>query len=344
MPGSAKHWIQTMKAYLRNRIKDRLAIVASGDFREYRSALLDLVAPRVRWHACHPIGELVGPTEMDAGFWHPLKQSIVGLERQDDIFIAGTFGDAEWVAATGHYVGTFKRAWLGIPPTGEQVHLRYGEVYRLESGKIAEAFILPDLIDLMRHAGVSPWRPGAGIEAYTPGPASRDGIRLKPSPSDDTQKSFDLVMSMLGSLFEPTPAQMGMERFWSPDMAWYGPGMIGMTRGLDGFFCDHQEPWMRAFPDWQDALEAPHFADGPYACYAGWPSIRATHTGPLFGLAPTGRQVDMRVMDWWRRDGDHLAENWIFIDFPHLFQQLGIDLFQSMRNAAASASKSRMSA
>lgn len=324
-----------MKTQLRTQIQDRLVRVASGNFPEYRDAFLELAAPRIRWNACHPIGELFGPTETDAGFWQPLKHSISGLQRSDDIFIGGIFRGSEWIAATGHYTGTFRHDWLGIPPTGDAVRLRYGEVYRLEGDKIIEAFVLLDVIDLMRQAAVAPWRPGAGVEAYSPGPASGDGIRLKPSPERETKKTNDLVMSMLGSLFESSTEAMGMDRFWSSDMLWYGPGMIGTTHGLDGFFRDHQEPWIRAFPDWHDALEAPHFADGPYACYAGWPSIQATHSGPLFGLAPTGLQVDIRVMDWWRRKNELLVENWILIDFPHLFQQLGIDLFQVMRAAAA---------
>lgn len=61
-------------------------------------------------------------------------------------------------------------------------------------------------------------------------------------------------------------------------------------------------------------------------------SIHATHSGSLFGLAPTGRTVDIRVMDWWRRHRNLLVENWIFMDFPHLFLQLGIDLFDRMRS------------
>ena len=56
-------------------------------------------------------------------------------------------------------------------------------------------------------------------------------------------------MAMLGRLFEDDRASMGMEQFRSPRMMWYGPALIGATRGLEGFFRDHQEPWMRAFPD-----------------------------------------------------------------------------------------------
>ena len=33
-------------------------------------------------------------------------------------------------------------------------------------------------------------------------------------------------------------------------------------------------------------------------------------------------------MDWWRRDGDLLAENWVLIDIPDLLRQLGMELFE----------------
>ncbi len=35
----------------------------------------------------------------------------------------------------------------------------------------------------------------------------------------------------------------------------------------------------------------------------------------------------MRVMDWWRREGDVLTENWVLIDMIDVFLQLGVDLF-----------------
>ena len=31
----------------------------------------------------------------------------------------------------------------------------------------------------------------------------------------------------------------------------------------------------------------------------------------------------MRVMDWWRREGDLLVENWVLIDVIDLLEQLG---------------------
>lgn len=35
----------------------------------------------------------------------------------------------------------------------------------------------------------------------------------------------------------------------------------------------------------------------------------------------------MRVMDFWRREGDLLAENWVLIDIVDIFRQFGVDLF-----------------
>jgi hypothetical protein len=35
----------------------------------------------------------------------------------------------------------------------------------------------------------------------------------------------------------------------------------------------------------------------------------------------------MRVMDWWRREGDLLVENWVFIDMVDVFLQMGVDIF-----------------
>jgi hypothetical protein len=40
----------------------------------------------------------------------------------------------------------------------------------------------------------------------------------------------------------------------------------------------------------------------------------------------------MRVMDFWRREGDRLAENWVFIDKIDLLQQMGVGVFQRLRD------------
>jgi hypothetical protein len=40
----------------------------------------------------------------------------------------------------------------------------------------------------------------------------------------------------------------------------------------------------------------------------------------------------MRVMDWWRREDNMLKENWVFIDKLDLLEQLGINVFDLLKN------------
>ncbi len=49
------------------------------------------------------------------------------------------------------------------------------------------------------------------------------------------------------------------------------------------------------------------------------------------GLPATGANIDMRVVDIYRRDGDKLAENWVFIDTPYVLKQQGLDIFERMQ-------------
>ena len=39
----------------------------------------------------------------------------------------------------------------------------------------------------------------------------------------------------------------------------------------------------------------------------------------------------MRVVDVYRRDGDKLAENWVFIDLLHWLHMQGLDVLARMR-------------
>jgi len=39
----------------------------------------------------------------------------------------------------------------------------------------------------------------------------------------------------------------------------------------------------------------------------------------------------MRVIDMYRRSGDKLTENWIFIDLLHFWKQQGLDVLERMR-------------
>jgi len=44
------------------------------------------------------------------------------------------------------------------------------------------------------------------------------------------------------------------------------------------------------------------------------------------GMPATDKPSDMRVIDMYRRAGDKLTENWIFIDLLHFWYNQGVDI------------------
>ena len=64
----------------------------------------------------------------------------------------------------------------------------------------------------------------------------------------------------------------------------------------------------------------------------------ATHGGPgWLGLAPTGAEVKMRVMDFYALHEGKIRENWVPIDVAHIMSQMGRDVLAEAREHFASA-------
>jgi steroid delta-isomerase-like uncharacterized protein len=72
-------------------------------------------------------------------------------------------GDKVFVLSTK--TGTHKGNFLGVPPTGKQINVFRGAVYRLENGKITESWGIEDMLSHFTQLGVMPTIPDA-IKAY----------------------------------------------------------------------------------------------------------------------------------------------------------------------------------
>lgn len=313
--------------------------LATAPAAESLAAARTLFAESAAYLCAHPINQMQGLAEIDARLWQPMKAAFQDLERYDDIVMSGHWQDHDWVSATGYYYGTFVRDWMGLPAHGGWAYVRFGEFYKIEGGRITDAYVILDFIDVMRQAGVNPLPPARGIEGLCPGPSTKDGVMLRTMPPEQGAESLRQVEAMI---FEGmfgfdgvNHDTMNMDRFWTKTMMWYGPGGIGSTRGLDGFMRYHEIPWNEAFPDFRGGNHVARFGDGNYVASTGWPSINGTHNGKeLFGIPATGRKITIRVMDWWRREGPLLTENWIFIDIPELLMQMDYDLFARAHDLA----------
>lgn len=297
--------------------------------------LADHCSDLVEFNCNCPMDRLQGASAIAQGLIEPLRLALPDVSRRTLLFFGDGDEDSGWVTAVGNYVGKFKAPLFGIAPTGRPVFIRFGEFYRIESGRITGCHLMLDLLDLMRQAGAFPLRASLGEAIVVPGPATQDGIIRASLPEQQGRQSMKLVVGMIDGLmrYDPANGDFGVMRhadFWHPDFMWYGPAGIGATRGIDGFIDGHQRPFLRAFPDRKGVGHEAELAEGNYVGTFGWPSLGATHAGGgWLGLAPTHKKITMRVMDWWRRDGELLAENWVLIDIPDLLRQLGMELFEN---------------
>lgn len=314
----------------------RLA-TASFDIDAVSLTMEALFAPTAVVRLCHPFGTVTGPGDYIDTALLPLQNSLPDLERRDLIVMAGITGDGQaWVGTMGNYMGTFLSPFLGIPPTGRLAHMRYHEYFRIARGKVVEVQAIWDLPKLMMQANAWPMAPQLGAFLCTPAPMSGNGLTI----SGDGQAALNLVVSMLADLLrypaEPDPAAMRLEHYWHPRFNWYGPAGIGTARGIAGFRHWHQIPFLKAMPDRgldnSTDLMSHWIAEGNYVCETGWPNMRMTLTGDgWMGIAPPGKKVELRSLDFWRLEEGRIRENWVLIDLLDLYRQIGVDVLGRLR-------------
>ncbi|WP_424970969.1 ester cyclase [Dinoroseobacter sp. S76] len=293
-------------------------------------------APDAEIHLCHPLGDLSGWDGLWSGALGPLAAAIPDGERREYIQIRGTDHDgAEWIGCGGMYLGTFTQPLLGIPPTGRIAHMRFHEFFRIKEGRIVEMQAIWDLPELMMQAGVWPMAPSLGRDWCVPGPA--DGSGLGPHGTEGAA-SCAHVVAMLNAMIrhpgEGGPEVMELDRFWHPKMMWYGPAGIGSGRGKDGFRRHHQIPFLKAMPDrgaYPERTTHHFFGQGAYVGVTGWPNMAQTITGDgWLGIAPSGQEVTLRSLDFWRLEGGRIRENWVLVDLLDLYRQIGVDVMARM--------------
>ena len=290
--------------------------------------------PDVIWHGFQPLRHLQGANDIWMQFWFALLQAMPDLQRRPYHFIGGEFEGSGWVCGTGDFIGTFANDWkigdITIPSGGTTVHFRFGEFCKVERDRITEIRIIVDLPDLLRQRSVTLMPPNYGRDIWIPGPLAGDGICLAEQDPVESQKTYDLVTEMIfGGLNKfdgKDQASQGLERFWHPHMVWHGPVGIGSAYGLEEFKKNAQGPIVHAFPDRKGVGHQARIAEGKYAASTGWPSLGGTHMNQYMDWPPTKKRIGWNIMDFWKRDGDKLLENWVLIDLIGAALESDVDL------------------
>lgn len=314
------------------------------------SILAERTSADWHWRGFHPFHEQRGAGAVAASFWSPFLAAMARVQRRQDVFFAGANsldGEASvWVVSMGHLMGLLDAPFLGIPATRKIAMLRYCEFNRVENGVIVETAFFCDLIHLMHQADLRPLPPQTGQHLVQPGPATHDGLLFGPQDAGAGGETLALINRMIGDIAansttkeivkprDATP-QDELSRCWHDDMLWWGPDGIGATYTIDRYVEQHQRPFRTQLKDRQFNGHIARLAEGNYGGFFGWPNLTVTPTGGYMGLPANGlTSADMRVIDIYRRDGDKLAENWIFIDILHFLNMQGLDVLRRLSPAS----------
>ena len=289
------------------------------------------------WRGMHPFDEQFSAEAVAEVFWKPFRQSFTAVQRRPDVFMAGLNDvdgfETEWVCSMGHLMGLFDEDWLGIPSSGKLAFLRYAEFNRITGGKISETALFCDIVSVMQQAGLNPLPLQTGASFLTPGPRTHDGLLYDaqdPSESEKTLALINRLITDLTSSYHEAPEEL-LSRNWHDNMTWFGPAGIGATHTRERYRKQHQEPFRHSLEDIRFNGHVCCIAEGSYGGFFGWANLSMKAGGGFMGLPASDRQTEMRVVDIYRREGDKLAENWIFIDLLHFLSLQGLDLLGRTR-------------
>lgn len=293
------------------------------------------MSPDALWRGFHPFGELIGPDAVAEQFWTPLRLSLRRMQRRQDIFFAGRNEmdgfTGTWVVSMGHLMGLLDLPWLCVAPTGKMAFLRYCEFNRIEDGRIVETAMYFDIPHLMIQAGLNPFPPQTAAHLVQPGPLTHDGLLYDDAPENEgkaTLAAINAMISGIGTWQSGLPLEEELARSWHDDMIWWGPAGIGATYTIERYAKQHSGPFRAAFTDRSKTRHVARLAEGHYGGFFGWPNFTARHTGGFMGMPGSDKPGEMRVIDVYRREGDKLAENWIFIDLLHFWKTQGVDILK----------------
>ena len=308
------------------------ALENAGDS-ELDGIMNQFCAPDLLWRGFHPFNEIRGCTEVGQQFWQSLRGSLAHMQRRMDIFMAGkneiAGHDGVWVVSMGHLMGLFDATWLGIPPTGKMALLRYCEFSKVENGLITEAAMFFDIPHLMIQAGQNPFPPATAAHMVQPGPMTHGGLLYDiqdPAEGKATLASINAMITDLGQWNSGLSLMDELRRTWHEDMIWWGPAGIGATYTIERYAKQHSGPFRVAFKERSKTNHICRLAEGHYGGFFGWPNFNAKPSGGFMGMPATNKTGEFRVIDIYRREGNKLAENWIFIDLLHFWKQQGVDI------------------
>ena len=141
----------------------------------------------------------------------------------------------------------------------------------------------------------------------------------------DMSKTYDTRAVIEGIVNGLNDHRIGdIDEFFSENFRWMGNQGCGQKTGLREFQDNWQRPFQAAFSD-KVCVDEARLYMGEWAAAFG--RQEAVHSGSFMGIAPAGKRVEIRYMDFWKVADGKITDNWVMVDFPHVMAQLGVDAF-----------------
>ena len=101
------------------------------------------------WHGTPGFGSIHGLDGFKNEVLKPFYKAFPDYHAKNDI----EFADETWVAATGFVTGTQKGPYLGVPPTGREMRMRFSDFWLVKDGKLSQNWVMIDHVDVFRQLG-----------------------------------------------------------------------------------------------------------------------------------------------------------------------------------------------
>ena len=107
------------------------------------------------WEGPAGVGTKHGLQEFEEDYRRDFINAFPDKHATDLVRVA----EGDWVAGAGHQDTTFANSWLGIPPTGKKIRIRYMDFWRIATDestgerKLAENLVLIDILGVLEQAG-----------------------------------------------------------------------------------------------------------------------------------------------------------------------------------------------
>lgn len=130
----------------------------------------EFFAESFRWMGNCGCGSKNGLREFQDNWQRPFQAAFSDKVCIDE----GRLFMGEWAAAFGRQEAVHSGTFMGVPPTGKRVEIRYMDFWKVKDGKVADNWVMVDFPHVLAQLGVDVFA-GEGWEKYDRGDAAPPG-------------------------------------------------------------------------------------------------------------------------------------------------------------------------